>query len=1026
MKFLLFLLRYVAVCVTLFPWALCAQEATHYPKCQPFGKNFFTPNSPDVWSMVKYGDAETNLYTGTLGLSIPIYEYTDMAFRLPVAIQYASDGYKPNIQAGLAGLGWYLNVGGAITREVKGIPDESTQSVFYWILGGGSNDPDGTEPTDPTQELRGFEYTCNERNLSLDYSYWGMISNDYIATYVHPIPSGVNAYPAVCYETEPDIFHFNFMGYSGSFVRQLNGEFAVYNTNRADGEFRVEGSCRTGFTIVTGDGYRYSFGDDNISETVSCFTDGQSDDGDSYASSWSLTEVSTPDGAQISFVYCTTSNDNRTDLNYSWSCNPRVYQEVKYIRKNASAAVSHLDIDYPDNNSLLHDFVVNATLIHPIQTIRINGVCEIRFNYDIRDGERWDHSFNISDPGYKSPQMKILKNIAVVNTVDQARDTVRTCRLFYRTIGGKNPVTVLSDVTLSGIGTYSMTYYNETAAFPPINSFGIDWWGYYNDPNGSPAKFEPTLTTTAGMKHLSASYSRRDADPDYAVYGMLQEITYPSGGRSVFSYEGNTYSASVNRNYETGYIPSIQNQTGTAGGVRISRIVDYKDDSDSGVCRSFSYTNTDGSSSGTLLWGRPAVYTQYNLHVTYGFSNIKREMLSTQHGFPYSMNNHIEYKRIVETRYAMNDALKKSITEYIYKTYDRNGDTADRFPTGRTPDFPIVAVGNTPAVNNMLLTPMSKSALRGKLEKKIYYADQLTPANKRYEERYHYKSTYAEYIPTPKLALYLLYDECLNIENPQLKSVDRHYYENGAPTVCTTTAYRYNDRGQLRATTVSDSKERTITTAYVYPHEVGAPSDAEQTLVANNIVNAPVNTITMYADSSRVLSAEKAVYFRPFPGRDVAKVNRLQTASIAPTTTLNNIAYQDQATYDRYDYEGHPLQSTDKAGTSTCYVWGYDGSYIVARIENATFDRIKSLLPASIEQHPLSGALTAAQETAIRALSDVHVTTYTYKPLVGITRITDPSNHATSYEYDAGGKLIRIRDDAGKPVNEYKYNIVNQ
>lgn len=1013
----------IASFTTLLPFLPYAQEATDYPKCQPFDKSFFTPVSPDVWSMVKYGDAETNLYTGTLGLSIPIYEYKDMAFHLPVSIQYASTGYKPNIQAGLVGLGWYLNVGGAITREVRGIPDESTQSVYYWIMG---YSPNEANPNDPIQELRGFEYTCDEQNLSLDYSYWGMISNDYIATYVHPVPPGENAYPTVCYETEPDIFHFNFMGYSGSFVRRSNGEFVVYGTNRSDGEFRVEGSCRSGFTIVTGDGYRYSFGENNISETAICYTEGQSDNGDNYASSWSLTSVSTPDGAYLTFEYSTLQNDSRTDLNYSWSCNPRVYQEVKYIRKTGPAAHSYLDINYPDNNNLLHDFVVNATEIHPIKTIHINGVCDICFEYDIRNGERWDNSYGISDPGYNSREMKILKNISVLNTIDQARDTLRTCLLNYDTIGGSNPVPVLSNVTVSGVGTYSMKYYNANATFPSINTFGIDWWGYYNDPTASPSGFEPSLTTATGIKYLSPNYSRRNANPDYAIYGMLQEITYPTGGRSVFSYQGNTYSASVNRNHETGYVPSLQSESGNAGGVRISQIVDYKDDSGFGICRSFVYANADGSSSGTLLWGRPAVYTQYRLSLTYGFSDINREMLSTQHSFPFSMNNHIEYGRIVETRYVTNNPLKKTITEYIYETYKRNGNTEDRFPTIAESWLPIDVEGSATAIQNMLLTPISKSALRGKLEKKSYYADQLTSANKLYEEVYHYKSTDSKYISYPKFALYQLYDQRLNIENPQLTSIDRQYYQNGNPSVSTTTAYRYNTKGQLQTTTVANSKNQAITTAYIYPHEVAHPSNAEVSLVANNIVNVPVNTITMYADSTRVLSAEKAVYFRPFNTMDIVKVNRLQAALIEPTTNLDNISYEDQVTYGRYDRAGHPLQSTDKLGTSTCYVWGYDGLYIVARIENATFDQIESLLPSTIEQRPLAGALTETQEAAIRALPDVHVTTYAYEPLVGITRITDPSNRIATYEYDDDGKLVCIRDDAGILTQEYQYNIVNR
>lgn len=36
---------------------------------------YFKPQSPDVWSMIKYGNANIDYYTGTLGISIPIYTY---------------------------------------------------------------------------------------------------------------------------------------------------------------------------------------------------------------------------------------------------------------------------------------------------------------------------------------------------------------------------------------------------------------------------------------------------------------------------------------------------------------------------------------------------------------------------------------------------------------------------------------------------------------------------------------------------------------------------------------------------------------------------------------------------------------------------------------------------------------------------------------------------------------------------------------------------------------------------------------
>jgi hypothetical protein len=93
---------------------------------------YFKPQSPDVWSMIKYGNANIDYYTGTLGISIPIYTYKDNNFEIPISIDYASSGFQPGSPSGLVGQGWYLNFGGAITREVRGIPDDAIQEMYDW------------------------------------------------------------------------------------------------------------------------------------------------------------------------------------------------------------------------------------------------------------------------------------------------------------------------------------------------------------------------------------------------------------------------------------------------------------------------------------------------------------------------------------------------------------------------------------------------------------------------------------------------------------------------------------------------------------------------------------------------------------------------------------------------------------------------------------------------------------------------------------------------------------------------------
>jgi len=46
----------------------------------------------------------------------------------------------------------------------------------------------------------------------------------------------------------------------------------------------------------------------------------------------------------------------------------------------------------------------------------------------------------------------------------------------------------------------------------------------------------------------------------------------------------------------------------------------------------------------------------------------------------------------------------------------------------------------------------------------------------------------------------------------------------------------------------------------------------------------------------------------------------------------------------------------------------------------------------------------------------------TYKPLVGMTVMTDPRGRTTTYEYDDFGRLEIVKDHEGKLLEEYQYH----
>ena len=100
--------------------------------------------------------------------------------------------------------------------------------------------------------------------------------------------------------------------------------------------------------------------------------------------------------------------------------------------------------------------------------------------------------------------------------------------------------------------------------------------------------------------------------------------------------------------------------------------------------------------------------------------------------------------------------------------------------------------------------------------------------------------------------------------------------------------------------------------------------------------------------------------------------------------------------------------------------------YPIAKIEGMTYNGVLSLLGSNYISG-LSSKLEpeASDYNRIRTtlnLDGVLVTTYTYKPLVGVTSETLPNGITTYYEYDGFGRLKTIKDTNHNAVSNYKYH----
>ena len=109
------------------------------------------------------------------------------------------------------------------------------------------------------------------------------------------------------------------------------------------------------------------------------------------------------------------------------------------------------------------------------------------------------------------------------------------------------------------------------------------------------------------------------------------------------------------------------------------------------------------------------------------------------------------------------------------------------------------------------------------------------------------------------------------------------------------------------------------------------------------------------------------------------------------------------------------------------YIWGYNHTQVVAKIENCSYQAIPANLIMALHQATATGSeldvLTALDNLRnAPGLSQAMVTTVTHIPLVGMSTLTDPKGVRIKYHYDAMNRLEKVTDHFGNIVTENSYN----
>jgi len=464
--------------------------------------------SPTAASLGKYADIPVHYHTGIPQISIPIYTIKSGTLELPISLSYHASGLKVMEPASWVGAGWTLNAGGVITRTVMGAPDEKGTST-------GMNNTHGYFSDNGYNK---FLYNAGMQ----DWQGFAQGRKD----------------------GEPDLFFYNFGGYSGKFYFNDDGAPIVI----PESDIRIQssyspgaGQSIKGFTITTPDGTKYFFGrtdetnDVDPIEITSCYTSQTGTNSGTAISSWYLNKIQSADGLfSIKFTYKQESYGYPT--------------------------ISIFPIDAPPGTpggGPISPVIVEYNLVRNIiQGVRLDSIIFANGAVSFEPGNlRTDLSDNVqSMTDNVNQSAKSLAAIKIASTDQTA------CKKFVLSTSyfaeDENPLT-------GNFSTYGFTtdkkrlrldklqevncdqsmsvpphlFEYEAGTVPRRLSFAQDHWGFYNGVNSNTTLI-PTYTIVNEFKIVPGA--NRDAVFSAMKGGVLKKITYPTGGFTEFEFESNS------------------------------------------------------------------------------------------------------------------------------------------------------------------------------------------------------------------------------------------------------------------------------------------------------------------------------------------------------------------------------------------------------------------------------------------------------------------------------------------------------
>jgi len=487
---------FLIVMITLLRFVPTYAQNTTVPKIEDLVK---IPPSPEAAAFAKYGNTPANLYNGTPNISVPVGTLKGRQLEVPISVSYDASGIKVEQLATSVGLGWNLNVGGMVTRQVNGLPDDFLSTMPAYVP---------------------FYHTT----INADYEFAktftpvvnGIHPQGQLTRYFNFEKKATGGVANEKYEIQPDTYSFHAMGLSGTvFIDYTNNtayciespEIKVIPFFQSVGVAKVI----TGWEITDVAGNRYTF---NQIEKTTVYDNDPLDGQRVYHSAWALSSV--------------LSANDRDVIQFNYNVLP--YWDQPQLAGRGVSINDFVAGDICGTDTEMISIAPTYKIMQAeLSNISVNGVLMAQFTPSVTSR---------SDLLGK----KSIDKITLFNTSGDITNQF-AFRYSYFGVGTNekeirlrlDSVQVFGSVLINP-QTYRFYYQN---GLPSRESMAQDFWGYYSgrDQATTLVPYNYSLDKDNLPQFQGAN---RTPNAATTTVGSLIKIKYPTGGSTEFTYGPHT------------------------------------------------------------------------------------------------------------------------------------------------------------------------------------------------------------------------------------------------------------------------------------------------------------------------------------------------------------------------------------------------------------------------------------------------------------------------------------------------------